>query len=83
MAKAVITLDEQQVIKLEQVIIDHDENGAWEVLAEIRAKVKATQDTRCGIEKLRKQSVKKYGGQGKQPINEVAGAWDETHTEDS
>ena len=54
MAKAVITLDEQQVIKLEQVIIDHDENGAWEVLAEIRGKVKATQDTRCGIEKLRK-----------------------------
>jgi hypothetical protein len=54
MPKAVITLDEQQVTKLEQVIIDHDEEGAWELLAEIRAKVKATQDTRCGIEKLRK-----------------------------
>ena len=54
MTKAVISLDEQQVTKLEQVMIDHDEKGAWELLAEIRAKVKPTQDTRCGIEKLRK-----------------------------
>jgi len=54
MAKAVITLDEPQVTKLEQVIIDRDEKGAWELLAEIRARVRATQDTRCGIEKLRK-----------------------------
>ena len=54
MAKAVITLDEQEITKLEQVIIDQDEKGAWELLAEIRAKVKAAQDTRCGIEKLRK-----------------------------
>lgn len=53
MAKVVITLDEQQVTRLEQVIIDHDENGAWELLHEIRARVKSTQDTRCGIEKLR------------------------------
>jgi hypothetical protein len=54
MPKAIIALDEQQVTRLEQVIIDRDEKGAWELLAEIRAKVKATQDTRCGIEKLRK-----------------------------
>lgn len=54
MAKAVISLDEQQITRLEQVIIDHDEEGAWELLGEIRAKVKTTQDTRCGIEKLRK-----------------------------
>jgi hypothetical protein len=54
MAKAVITLDEQQVTRLEQVIIDRDEEGAWKLLAEIRAKVQSTQDTRCGIEKLRK-----------------------------
>ena len=54
MSKAVITLDEQQVTRLEQVFIDHDEKGAWELLAEIRAKVKPTQDTRCGIETLRK-----------------------------
>lgn len=54
MAKAVITLDEQQITKLEQVFIDRDIKGAWELLAEIRAKVRATQDTRCGIEKLRK-----------------------------
>ena len=54
MAKAVITLDEQQITKLEQVLIDRDEKGAWELLVEIRAKVKATQDTRRGIEKLRK-----------------------------
>jgi hypothetical protein len=55
MPKAVITLDEQQVTKLEQAIIDHDEKAAWEFLAELRAKVKATQNTLCGVEKLRKQ----------------------------
>ena len=54
MAKAVITLDEQQVTELEQALIDRDEKGAWELLAELRAKVKAIQDTRRGIEKLRK-----------------------------
>ena len=54
MAKAVISLDEQQVTKLEQVLIHRDEKGAWELLAEIRAQVKGTQDKRCGIEKLRR-----------------------------
>ena len=53
MAKAVISLDEQQVIRLEQIIIDKDLQGAWELLAEIRTRVKATQNTSCGIEKLR------------------------------
>jgi len=53
MPKSVISLDEEQVTKLEQVMIDHDEEGAWALLTEIRAKVKATQDTRCGIDKLR------------------------------
>lgn len=53
MAKAVISLDEQQITRLEQVIIDHDEEGAWALLKEIRSKVKAVQGTRCGIEKLR------------------------------
>ena len=54
MAKAVITLDENQVSRLEQIIIDLDVEDAWELLVEIRNKVRATQDTRCGIEKLRK-----------------------------
>jgi hypothetical protein len=54
MPKAVITLDEQQITRLEQIMIDRDEKGAWELLAEIRARVKATQNTRCGIDKLRK-----------------------------
>jgi len=54
MAKAVITLDENQVSRLEQIIIDRDVEGAWELLVEIRNKVRATLDTRCGIEKLRK-----------------------------
>jgi hypothetical protein len=53
-AKAIITLDEQQVSRLEQIIIDRDIDDAWELLSEIRTKVRATQDTRCGIEKLRK-----------------------------
>ena len=54
MAKAVISLDEKEVTRLEQIIIDRDEKGAWEILTEIRAKVRVTQDTRCGINKLRK-----------------------------
>jgi len=54
MPKAVITLDEQQITKLEQVLMDRDIKGAWELLAEIRAEVRAAQDTRCGIERLRK-----------------------------
>ena len=40
MAKAVITLDEQQIHRLEQVIIERSEKGAWELLAEIRAWVR-------------------------------------------
>ncbi len=54
MAKTVIALDEQQVTRLEQVLIDRDIEGAWELLSEIREKVSSTRDTRCGIEKLRK-----------------------------
>ena len=54
MAKAVITLDEQQVARLEQVVIDRDDEGAWELLTEIRDKVRAAQDTSCGIHKLGK-----------------------------
>lgn len=54
MAKAVITLDEEEITKLEQVLMDRDIKGAWELLMEIRAKVRETQSTRCGIDKLRK-----------------------------
>lgn len=54
MAKAVITLDEQEVTRLEQVLMDRDVKGAWELLMAIRAKVRAAESTRCGIEKLRK-----------------------------
>jgi hypothetical protein len=53
MAKAVISLDEQQIVRLEQIIIDHDDTAAWEFLHEIRSKVRATQEARCGIHKLR------------------------------
>lgn len=54
MPKAVINLDEQQVARLEQIVIDRDIEGAWELLGEIRTKVRSTLDTRCGVEKLRK-----------------------------
>ena len=54
MAKTIIALDEQQVARLEQIIIDRDIEGAWEILSEIRAKIRSANDTRCGIEKLRK-----------------------------
>jgi len=52
-AKAVISIDEDQINRLEQVIIDHDEEGAWELLRAIRQKVRTYFDPRCGIEKLR------------------------------
>jgi len=61
MPKAVITLDEQQVDRLEQAVIDHDEKTAWELLREIRAKVKSAQNTACGIQKLRKEGGQKPG----------------------
>ena len=54
MAKTVITLDEQQITRLEQIVIDRDIEGAWELLSQIREKVNSQRDTRCGIEKLRK-----------------------------
>ena len=54
MAVTVISLDEQESARLEQVIIDEDEKGAWELLKAIRAKVRAARDTRCGIERLGK-----------------------------
>jgi hypothetical protein len=54
MAKTIIALDEQQVARLEQIVIDRDIEGAWEILSEIRAKIRSIKDTRCGIEKLRK-----------------------------
>ncbi len=54
MPKVVISLNEQQVMRLEQVVLDQDEKGALKLLTEIREKVRATQTTYCGIEKLRK-----------------------------
>ena len=54
MAQAIISLDQQQIIKLEQVLLDRDEKGTWELLSEIREQVRGIQDTRCGIEKLKK-----------------------------
>jgi hypothetical protein len=52
--KTVITLDAQQVDRLEQVLMDRDIEGAWQLLAEIRTRVRGQNDTRCGVEKLRK-----------------------------
>ncbi len=54
MAKAVISLDEQQVASLEQIIIDRDIEAAWDLLIEIRKKVRASLDSGWGIDKLRK-----------------------------
>jgi hypothetical protein len=53
MTNTIISLNDHDISRLEQVIIDHDDKGAWELLAEIRKKVKATKETKCGVEKLR------------------------------
>jgi hypothetical protein len=54
MAKAVITLDEQQVSRLEQILIDREIDEAWDLLIEIRKKVRASLDGSCGPDMLRK-----------------------------
>jgi len=56
MASTVITLDERQTTLLEQVLMDRDIEGAWQLLAEIRAQVTASNTRRCGIEKLREET---------------------------
>jgi hypothetical protein len=56
MAKAIISLDEQQIARLEMAVLDKDIDEAWKLLTEIRDKVRATQSTRCGIDKLRSYS---------------------------
>jgi hypothetical protein len=53
-AKAIISLDEQQVTRLEQIIIDREIEDAWDLLIEIRKKVRASLDSGCGVDKLRK-----------------------------
>jgi hypothetical protein len=58
MSNTVISLNDQEITRLEQVIIDHDDKGAWELLTEIRKKVKAAKDTKCGVEKLRNLNLK-------------------------
>jgi hypothetical protein len=50
-------LSDHDVSRLEQVIIDHDDKGAWELLVEIKKKVKATKETKCGVEKLRNLNI--------------------------
>ncbi|HAV10392.1 MAG TPA: hypothetical protein DCX22_02095 [Dehalococcoidia bacterium] len=50
----VITLDAQEVDRLEQVLMDRDIEGAWQLLAEIRIRVRRQKDIHCGIEKLRR-----------------------------
>lgn len=41
MAKTMITLDEAQMGKLEQIILDQDTNGALSLLKEIHKKIKS------------------------------------------
>jgi hypothetical protein len=49
MSSVIISLDDHQISLLEQVLLDRDEAGAWELLAEIRLKVRAVTETKCGI----------------------------------
>ena len=55
MAKAAIALDGKQVTRLWQIFIDPNTRGAFQLLAEIKARVKATQDNRRRITKLTRQ----------------------------
>ena len=53
MPKLTITLDEQQLSKLEQVVIDDDAEGALKLLKEIRRKLEADSRKQCDPVKLR------------------------------
>ena len=43
MAKALISLDEQQILMLEQIIMDQDEPGALKYLEDLRKMIKRDQ----------------------------------------
>jgi hypothetical protein len=53
MTETVITLDKQQVIRLEQVVIDEDAEGALELVKDIRKKIAAGSLRQCDPGKLR------------------------------
>jgi hypothetical protein len=63
-----ISLDEQQIQKLEQIILDHDEVGAIKFLEELRRKIKQKKmgcnplefRTREGIEGVIDKSKKSH-----------------------
>ena len=40
MAKILFSFDEQQIQRLEQIVLDHDEAGAIKFLEELRRKIK-------------------------------------------
>ena len=56
MAKVTITLDEEQVTRLEQVTIDRDGDGALKLLREIRRRVLESQ-ARCDPTRLRSSTA--------------------------
>ncbi|MEW6142222.1 MAG: hypothetical protein AB1597_03570 [Chloroflexota bacterium] len=53
MAKVTVTLNEQQLTRLEQVVIDDDAEGALKLLKEIRRKLEADSRKQCDPVKLR------------------------------
>jgi len=53
MTKATITLDEQQLTRLEQVVIDDDAEGALKLVKEIRRKIDTDSRKQCDPVKLR------------------------------
>jgi len=55
MAKAAMPLDEKQATRLWQIFIDPNTRGTLQLLAEIKARVKATEDNRRRITKLTRQ----------------------------
>jgi|YNPNPStandDraft_1061719.scaffolds.fasta_scaffold76104_2 hypothetical protein len=53
MVKATVILDEQQLARLEQVVIDDDVNGALVLVKEIWRKLEADSRKQCDPVKLR------------------------------
>ncbi|GEM_PF-940062 len=53
MVKATVILDEQQLARLEQVVIDDDADGALVLVKEIRRRLEAESRKQCDPVKLR------------------------------
>ena len=59
MGNTIITLTDQQISRLEQIIIDRDIDGAFSLLKEIQGKTRFSKSVCDPVEHLMRESVNK------------------------